>query len=1286
MQRLRTTFKRSRTPTGADMKQQNSLEVPRQVRSASFDEIQLEAAKQQQAEAPTAAIRLQPSALRLPLQSMSAPAEAPPPGADSFLKVPTFSSQRSKSFDSGCGANASGSSGDESYYLEVPRYFQRRRSSSDKSASFCVHCQCVEEYERLKACAESTLNAGVQLRCDYSSLPLGLPFSSPSSSSSSSESDLPSCGIRVTLEPEDLELQRRRQSLLVATPSSPHKLSRQEAFFVENSLELSLSAESDDPVVVAEIFLEVPELPYNKRDRAASVDSGFAQAAAAEGHGPTKEQFVLLEPSSGAISPLTDAEGGFLAPPPTNPTQRSRSVDIVLPTTDHERYKALAAATNNAAPKLDVNKKKAVQGESAPAGERQLRSTPDWAEGAINGDHLWVPTSASGDLCYVGDSECQRHGPRLKCAACRIVAHSGCISQLLDRQNFTCKPTFRDVGVRQYREQTSIQHHWVHRRSQKGKCRQCGKSFQSKLSFSSKDIVAISCSWCKTAYHNKDSCFNLQKIGEECDLGVHSSIIVPPSWIVKLPRGGSFKSSLRKSPKKKTNSKKKSKDKPDQRAFVIKPIPTVTVKPVIVFINPKSGGNQGAKLLQKFQWLLNPRQVFDLTQGGPKMGLEMFRKVPNLRVLACGGDGTVGWVLSILDQLEFSPPPAVGVLPLGTGNDLARALGWGGGYTDEPISKILSNIADGEIVMLDRWDLKVEKNPNAEPNEEGKENLPLNVVNNYFSLGVDAHIALEFHEAREAHPEKFNSRLRNKMFYGQAGGKDLLQRKWKDLADFVKLECDGKDLTPKLKEHKVHAIVFLNIASYGGGTRPWNKSGAAYEQSTEDGMMEVIGLTTYQLPLLQAGGHGTTITQCKSACITTSKTIPMQVDGEAARLNPSIITMTHLNKASMLAKRRGRKGNSQQTALEQLKVTVKKICMSDYEQHHYDKDVLTQRATTLGTIDVSPSADLEQVRQMIVKLQEDNSDPAARLSADWCFVDCCTAERVFRLDKAQEHLHYVMDVASDELLVLDTELPTLPQTPEDEGIVTPTGTNGVRLRISSPVDGESPLDREGVAVVAAELDQVLQTFEEQEEEQEQQHAEEEEQNGAELQEEPPVIRRNSSPIRIEECSKLRLSHTFPSIYDRLFGLEYYKLSNLLEKNSESVLKAAKTGDLKMLKDLHSMGFSLLSIDTSGQTALHIGAKYGHKDIVKFLIATAPPSILNMVDNDKGQTALHKAAEAKQRRICCMLVAGGVSISMQDSQGTTARDLAQRVQDPELAAYLESQEHFQQVAEDMETVV
>uniref|UniRef100_A0A8C4MBP9 Diacylglycerol kinase n=1 Tax=Equus asinus asinus TaxID=83772 RepID=A0A8C4MBP9_EQUAS len=653
-------------------------------------------------------------------------------------------------------------------------------------------------------------------------------------------------------------------------------------------------------------------------------------------------------------------------------------------------------------------------------------------ENAVNGEHLWLETNVSGDLCYLGEENCQfcyaislaKSALRRKCAVCKIVVHTACIEQL-EKINFRCKPTFREGGSRSPRE-NFVRHHWVHRRRQEGKCKQCGKGFQQKFSFHSKEIVAISCSWCKQAFHNKVTCFMLHHIEEPCSLGAHAAVIVPPTWIIKVKKPqNSLKASNRK--KKRTSFKRKASKRGTEenkgRPFVIKPISSPLMKPLLVFVNPKSGGNQGTKVLQMFMWYLNPRQVFDLSQEGPKDALELYRKVPNLRILACGGDGTVGWILSILDELQLSPQPPVGVLPLGTGNDLARTLNWGGGYTDEPVSKILCQVEDGTIVQLDRWNLHVERNPDLPPEEleDGVCKLPLNVFNNYFSLGFDAHVTLEFHESREANPEKFNSRFRNKMFY--AG-------------------CDGTDLTPKIQELKFQCIVFLNIPRYCAGTMPWGNPGDHHDfepQRHDDGYIEVIGFTMASLAALQVGGHGERLHQCREVMLLTYKSIPMQVDGEPCRLAPAMIRISLRNQANMVQKSKRRTSmpllNDPQSVPDRLRIRVNKIGLQDYEGFHYDKEKLREASIPLGILVVRGDCDLETCRMYIDRLQEVSffsqlfillSFPFFKQLPDtYTFASemmPTSADRFYRIDRSQEHLHFVMEISQDEIFILDPDM------------------------------------------------------------------------------------------------------------------------------------------------------------------------------------------------------------------------------------------------------------------------
>lgn len=53
----------------------------------------------------------------------------------------------------------------------------------------------------------------------------------------------------------------------------------------------------------------------------------------------------------------------------------------------------------------------------------------------------------------------------------------------------------------------------------------------------------------------------------------------------------------------------------------------------------------------------------------------------------------------------FQPVPAVGIIPLGTGNDLSRVLGWGSKQSANfDIRKLLQDVQEADAVSLDRCD------------------------------------------------------------------------------------------------------------------------------------------------------------------------------------------------------------------------------------------------------------------------------------------------------------------------------------------------------------------------------------------------------------------------------------------------------------------------------------------------------------------------------------------------------------------------------------------------------
>ncbi|XP_069034853.1 diacylglycerol kinase eta isoform X8 [Lepisosteus oculatus] len=328
----------------------------------------------------------------------------------------------------------------------------------------------------------------------------------------------------------------------------------------------------------------------------------------------------------------------------------------------------------------------------------------------FSGMHNWYACSHARptfcNVCRDSLSGVTSHG--LSCEVCKFKAHKRCAVRATNNCKWT---TLASIGrdIIEDEDGIAMPHQWLEGNLPvSAKCAVCDKTCGSVLR-----LQDWRCLWCKAMVHT--ACKDIYP--RKCPLGQCKVSIIPPTALNSIDSDGFWKATC----------------------------PPSCASPLLVFVNSKSGDNQGVKFLRRFKQLLNPAQVFDLVNGGPHLGLRLFQKFDNFRILVCGGDGSVGWVLSEIDKLNLHKQCQLGVLPLGTGNDLARVLGWGASCDDDTqLPQILEKLERASTKMLDRWsimtyEIKIPPKQScpATP-EEGSEECPFQI--SAYEDSVAAHL------------------------------------------------------------------------------------------------------------------------------------------------------------------------------------------------------------------------------------------------------------------------------------------------------------------------------------------------------------------------------------------------------------------------------------------------------------------------------------------------------------------------------------------------------------------
>lgn len=392
---------------------------------------------------------------------------------------------------------------------------------------------------------------------------------------------------------------------------------------------------------------------------------------------------------------------------------------------------------------------------------------------------------------------------------------------------------------------------------------------------------------------------------------------------------------------------------------------TAPENPILVFINSKSGGQLGAELILTYRTLLNDKQVFDLEVETPDkvlqriyLNLERLKddslasKIRDkLKIIVAGGDGTAGWLLGVVSDLNLSNPPPIATVPLGTGNNLPFAFGWGKknpGTDRSSVESFLGKVINAKEMKIDNWKILMRmKHP-----KEGSCDITLKLPHslprifpsdqenmegyhtyrggfwNYFSLGMDAQVSYAFHSQRKLHPERFKNQLVNQSTYLKLSCTQgwffasLFHPSSQNIAKLAKIQiCDRNGQWNDLHiPQSIRSIVCLNLPSFSGGLNPWGTPNPKKQRDrsltapfVDDGLIEIVGFRNawHGLILLSPNGHGTRLAQANRVRLEfkkgAAKHAYMRIDGEPWKQPlPSndetvMVEISHHGQVNMLA-------------------------------------------------------------------------------------------------------------------------------------------------------------------------------------------------------------------------------------------------------------------------------------------------------------------------------------------------------------------------------------------------